>query len=166
MKRKTALVWTLVVVCVLALAPVSAKAAAARRTLKVKLNYTGAERVDQNHKIYVLLFDANPYTSKSLIDSTAEAAPPAAEEGVCHILRREAASGRKQVLTFNGLGASSVYVMAFVDKSGNYDPHSDPPSGSPTAMYGKSAGQPEQITLEGGKAVTVTLAFDDSHKLP
>ena len=166
MKKKSALVCASVVVCILALAPVKAKSASGNKTLKVQLNYSGAEKVDQNHKIYVLLFDANPYTSKTLIDSTGEAMPPAAEEGVCHILRREAASGKKQAVTFKGLGASSVYAMAFADKGGSYDPHGEPPSGSPMGMYGKSLDQPEQIKLEEGKTVKVILPFDDSNKIP
>jgi hypothetical protein len=165
MKRKSALVCALAVFT-LALVPVNAKAAGNGKTLKVKLNYTGTEKVDQNHRIYVLLFDANPYTSRSLIDSTSETAPPAPEAGVCHILRREAASGRNQVVTFKGLGTSPVFAMAFLDKIGNYDPRGEPPSGSPMGMYGKSLDQPEQIKLEAGKAVKVVLPFGDSHKVP
>jgi hypothetical protein len=166
MKRKAALMCALVVVGILAFAPVDARAASGGKTLKVKLSYTGTEKVDPSHKIYVLLFDANPFTSTQLVDWSSATSAPAPEAGVCHILRREAASGRNQQLTFNNLGASSVYAMAFLDKSGNYDPHSDPPSGAPTAMYGKSKDKPEQIKLKEGKTVKVVLAFDDSHKLP
>lgn len=166
MSTKVALVWACVVVFVVTLIPVKVKAAAARRTLKVKLNYTGAEKVNQKHKIYVLLFDANPYTATRLIDTTSVATPPAPEAGVCHILRRESVSGRKQTFTFNGLPVSSVYAMAFLDSRGNYDPHSDPPSGSPAGVYGKSFGNPEQIGLPQGKTVRVVVTFDDSHKMP
>jgi hypothetical protein len=165
MYRKIALAWAFVVVCVLTLAPANSKAASEQRTLKVKLNYTGTERVDQRHKIYVLVFDANPFTSKSLIDVTGVAAPPAPEAGVCHILRRETASGKNQTLTFKGLGPS-VYAMAFLDKTGAYDPHEDPPSGSPMGIYGKAAGNADPIALKEGKAVGITLTFDDSHKTP
>ena len=108
MYRKIALAWAFVVVCVFVLTASNSKAASAQRTLKVKVNYTGTEKVDQQHKIYVLVFDANPFTSKSLIDVTGIAARPAPEKGVCHILRRETASGKKQTLTFNGLAGPSV----------------------------------------------------------
>jgi hypothetical protein len=166
MNRKIALLWALMVVCVLTLTPANAKAEAARRTVKVKLNYTGMGKVDQQHKIYVLLFDANPYTSPRLVDSTSEAPPPAPEAGVCHILRRESATGKKQTLTFSGLATSRVYAMAFVDMSGNYDPHGDPPSGSPMGVYGKDAGNAEPIALTEGRTVNIILAFDDTHKTP
>ncbi len=122
--------------------------------------------MDLQHKIYVLVFDANPFTSKSLIDVTGSAAPPAAEAGVCHILRRETASGKNQTLTFKDLAGPSVYAMAFLDKTGAYDPHEDPPSGSPMGMYGKAAGNADPVVLEEGKTVGITLTFDDSHKTP
>ena len=166
MYRKIAPAWAFVVVCVLTLAAANSKAASAQRTLKVKLNYTGTEKVDPQHKIYVLVFDANPFTSKSLIDVTGSATPPAPEAGVCHILRREAASGKNQTLTFKGLAGPSVYAMAFLDKTGTYDPHEDPPSGSPMGIYGKAAGDADPIALKEGKTVAITLAFDDSHKTP
>lgn len=166
MKRKTALVCALAMICIPLFAPASANAESGGKTLKVRLNYTGTEKVDQNHKIYVLLFDANPYTARTLADwSSAPSAPPA-EAGVCHILRREAASSRNHQITFTGLQATSVYALAFLDKTGNYDAHGDPPSGSPTGMYGKSMDKPEGIVLKEGKSVKVVLAFDDSHKTP
>ena len=166
MYRKIALAGALVVVCVLTLAAANSKAASAQRTLKVKLNYTGTEKVDLQHKSYVLVFDANPFTSKSLIDVTGSASPPAAEAGVCHILRRETASGKNQTLTFKDLAGPSVYAMAFLDKTGAYDPHEDPPSGSPMGMSGKAAGNADPVVLEEGKTVGITLTFDDSHKTP
>ena len=166
MSRKNALLWASRVVCALALTPANAQAAPAGRTLKVRLNYAGAEKVDQQHKIYILLFDANPYSSARLVDSTSEAVPPAPEAGVCHILRRESVSGKKQHLTFSGLAGPSVYAMAFLDKAGKYNPHEDAPSGSPMGVYGKAAGNADAIVLKEGKSVGVTLAFDDSHKTP
>ncbi len=166
MNRKNALVWAFVVICLLALTPTSGMAAAARRTLKVRLNYTGVEKVDQQHKIYVLLFDANPYTASRLVDVSGVSTPPAAEAGVSHILRRMSASGKKQALTFDGLMTSPVYAMAFLDRTGKYDPHEDPPSGSPMGVYGKAVGNADAIALKEGKTVRITLAFDDSHKTP
>jgi ABC-type glycerol-3-phosphate transport system substrate-binding protein len=62
MKRKTAgRLAILVALALLALCSAQAKvkAAVAGRTLKVKLNYTGAGTVDKNHKIHALLFDCN-----------------------------------------------------------------------------------------------------------
>ena len=85
-----------------------AQTPAASGTLKVKLNYTGAGVVDERHKIYVLLFDANPFTSSSLIDATSQPTLPAAAPGVSHILVRQGAAAKDATLTFEKLSAPSV----------------------------------------------------------
>lgn len=165
MKSNKALVRPLLL-CALLLTAVNATAASNGKTLKLRLNYTGTEKVDQIHKIYVILFDANPYTATTLVDWSSVASAPPAEAGVCHILKREAASSSNQQLTFTRLEVPSVYALAFLDKTGNYDARGDPPSGSPMGMYGKSKDKPVQIVLKERKTVKVVLAFDDSHKTP
>ena len=175
MNRKNAILLALIALfALLALGwtQVDAKAAPAGKTLKVKLNYAGAGIVDEQHKIYVLVLDSNPYMAKTLVDMTSQTAPAkneAAASGpspeVCHILRREPATAKDQTLTVSDLSASPVYVMAFFDKTGTYVAP-DPPSGSPLGLYGKEPGKPEPIKLEEGKTVEVVLAFDDSTKTP
>ncbi len=166
MNRKTSILLASTTVLVLALTHFSAKAAAAHRTLKVKLNYSGAGIVDKKHKIYVLLFDGNPYTAKKLVDSTADAIPPAPTTDVCHILRRQSASGKNEIATFKDLSISPVYAVAFLDQSGSYDGVADPASGSPMGVYGKAPAAAEPIELEEGNTVKVVLGFDDSSKTP
>jgi hypothetical protein len=166
MNRKSFDLMVSMTVLVLALTYVSAKAATAQRTLKVKLNYSGVGIVDGKHKIYVLLFDANPYTAKKLVDSTSDATPPAPEADVAHILRRLSASDKSGTITFNDLSVSPVYAAAFLDQSGSYDGLSDPASGSPTGVYGKALDKAEPIKLEEGKTVEVVLGFDDATKTP
>lgn len=166
MSRKSAILSASMTVLILALTQVRVEGAAAHRTLKVKLNYTGAGVVDKNHKIYVLLFDANPYTASTLVDSTSDATPPAPAAGVSHILRRQSATGKNETVTFNDLGVSSVYAMAFFDEKGGYDGHSDAVSGAPMGVYGKAPDKPEPIRLEEGKSVQVALVFDDSTRTP
>jgi len=68
----------------------------------------GAGVVDEKHKIYVLLFDANPFTSSSLIDATSQPTLPAAAPGVSHILVRQGAAATDVTLTFEKLSAPSV----------------------------------------------------------
>ncbi len=165
MSKKGSILFALVAALALAFACGNAEDAPAHRTLKVKVNYRGAGVVDEKHKIFVLLFDANPYTSTSLVDSTA-ATPPAPVAGVCHILRRQSATGKKETLTFSDLGVSPVYAAAFLDQSGRYDGLSDPASGSPTGVYGKALDKAEPIKLEDGKSVEVVLGFDDFNKTP
>ncbi|MBZ5563424.1 MAG: hypothetical protein LAP13_13510 [Acidobacteriia bacterium] len=144
----------------------SAKAADARRTLKVKLNYTGAGVVDEKHKIYVMLFDANPYKATSLVDATSLATPPAPAEGVSHILARQGAAGKDKTVTFRELNASPVYAAAFFDRNGTYDGHADAVSGAPMGVYGKLPDKLEPIKIKQGKTVQVVLSFDDSSKSP
>jgi len=167
MNRKSSILLVSIAVFVLALTQFSAQAAAAaHRTLNVKLNYSGVGTVDEKHKIYVLLFDANPFTATKLVDSTSDAAPPTPEAGVSHILRRQGASGKNETVTFSGLSVSPVYAAAIFDQSGSYDGVSDPASGSSTGVYGKALDKAEPITIEEGKTVEVVLSFDDTTKTP
>lgn len=105
----------------------SSQAAAAERVLRIKLNYTGAGAVDEKHKIYVLLFDANPLTASTLSDATSQATPPAPVAGVSHILARESAATKDGVITFHTVPVSPVYAVFFFDKTGTYNNgHADP----------------------------------------
>jgi hypothetical protein len=155
-----------IALCLLAGMPLSIRGATGHRTLQVKVNYTGAGMVDKNHRIYVLLFDSNPYTASSLIDSTSATTPPAAAAGVSHILRRFSASRKNETITFKYLSSSPVYAAAFVDQNGNYDGHSDPAPGGPMGAYGKAPGKLAPIKLKDGKRVRIVIAFDDSAKIP
>ena len=83
-----------------------------------------------------------------------------------YVLARQGASGKDKTLTFSELPASPVYVVAFYDKGGTYDGRSDPTSGSPMGLYGAQPGKPEPVKLQKGKAVEITVTFDDSSKTP
>lgn len=166
MKRRDSLILPVMLFCAFAAMQLSVRAATPRRTLKVKLIYTGVRTVDENHKIYVLLFDSDPFNASSLVDSTSEATPPAAAAGVSHILRRFSASRNNETITFDYLSSSPVYAAAFVDKNGNYDGHSEPTSGAPLGLYEKAPGQAEPIRLKNGKSVRIVIAFDDSRQIP
>jgi len=147
-------------------AQVNAKAAGARRTLKVKLNYTGAGVVDEKHQIYVLLFDANAFTSSTLIDATSQPTPPAPVPGVAHILARQGTAGKDGIVSFRELRVSPVFAAAFLDKQGSYDGHSDPAPGSPMGVYGKLPDKLEPIKVDPGKTTQVAITFDDSTTTP
>jgi len=136
------------------------------RTLKVKLNYTGACTVDEKHKIYVLLFDANPLTASTLIDSTSQPTPAVSTAGVSHIIARESSLAKDGTITFHSVGISPVYVASFLDKTGTYDGHGDPTAGSPMGLYGAPPDKLQAIALEAGKTVEVNFSFDDSRLTP
>ena len=166
MNRKNAVRLASAVLSVLAVTQSGVCASITHSKLRVKLNYTGAGIVDENHRIYVLLFDTNPFTASSLVDSTSEPTPPATTAGVSHILRRFSASRRDGTITFDYLRSSAVYAAAFVDRNGSYDGHSDPASGAPMGIYRKAPDKIQPIRLKNGKSVKVVLAFDDSTKTP
>jgi hypothetical protein len=150
----------------LACTQLSAQVKPANRTLQVKLNYTGAGTVDEKHKIFVLLFDANPFTSTTLIDATSQPMPPAPAPGVSHILTRQGAAAKDATLTFSSLSVSTVYAVFFLDKNGTYNGHPDSSSGSPMGVYGKLPDKLEPIKIEEGKPTQVVLTFDDSATMP
>jgi hypothetical protein len=145
---------------------VGVHAAPAPRTLKVKLNYTGAGTVDEKHKIYVLVCDSNPFTAPTLIDATSQSGSPAPAPGVSHILAREGAADKHGTVVFRGLTVSPVYAIAFFDKNGTYNGHPDSTPGAPMGAFEKFPDKLEPITIEAGKTVQLTLAFDDSNSTP
>ena len=166
MTRKHAVLSVLTIFFLLGSLDANAKDEAGHRTLKVKLSYAGAGVVDQKHKIFVLLFDSNPFAASTLIDSTSATTAPAPAANVSHILRRLSATAKDETLTFTDLGTSPVYAAAFLDRNGSYDGHSDPVSGAPMGVYTKAPDKFEPIVLEDGKSVEIVLKFDDSSKTP
>jgi hypothetical protein len=131
-------------------APEKAPAKApAPRTLKVKLNYTGAGTVDDKHKIIVFVFDSPDFM-----------------QGNAMPVGAQSAATKNGTVTFPDLASSPVYLTAVFDPTGQYDGMSAPPSGSSVTLYGKTPGTPDPIKIEPGETVEVDLAFDDSAKMP
>ena len=161
-----------IVVTARASAQNQSKAASAERTLEVKLNYIGAGTVDQTHQIYVMVTDSDPFTSEVLAnvsDKPAgknETSAAGQTRKICYILARQGAAAKDQVLTFSGITVSSIYVVAFYDKSGTNDGQSEPASGSPTGLYGTKPGQPDPVKIEQGRTVRIVVTFDDSSTVP
>ena len=126
------------------------KAAPAPRTLKVKLNYTGAGTVDEKHKIQVFMFDTPDFTQGNAMPTGMQMT--AAKDGS---------------VTFGDIASTPVYVVAVYDPSGGYDGQSGPPpTGSSLGMYTKEPPKPEPINIDAGKTAEVDLVFDDTAKMP
>jgi len=120
------------------------------RTLQVKLNYTGAGKVDASHKIIVFVFDSPDFVQGNVMP-----------------IATQSATAKDQTLTFSGLSAAKCYVVAAFDPKGEYDGMSGPPpTGASMGMYSKEPGAPAPVDLESGKTASVDLAFDDSFKMP
>ena len=120
------------------------------RTLKLKLNYTGAGTVDDKHRLFVFLFDSPDFVKGEQI-------PPVASQ---------TSAVKSSELTFS-LSVSPVYIVVAYDIAGTYDGQSGPPpSGSPVTLYGKEPGTPDPVKIEPGKTVEIEITFDDTIKMP
>jgi len=150
MKHLLAPLCAALVVCAAAFVPAIAQdKAAAPRTLKVKLNYTGTGTVDDKHHIFVFLFDS-----------------PGFVRGEGMPIGSQSATSKDAVVTFSDTGKSPVYVATVYDPTGGYDGQSGPPpAGSSLGMYSKNPGDPAAIDIEAGKSADVQVTFDDTSKM-
>jgi len=119
-------------------------------SLQVKLNYTGAGKVDDNHKIFIFLFDTPDFI-----------------QGNGMPIGSLTATAKDQAITFSDISASTVYIVAAFDPKGEYDGMSGPPpSGASIGLYAKEPGKPAPIAVEAGKTGKIDLPFDDTIKMP
>ncbi len=114
--------------------------------LKVTVSYKGAGTVDASHEIYLWVFDTPNIGADSI---------PVATE----------------VITANGATASftglpkEVYLAAAFDEKGDYDGTSGPPPpGTPITIYGEMGAA--KVVATGGGDAAVTVAFDDTMRMP
>lgn len=168
MKRKDALFLALLAITALILAVAQSRLqAAGHGTLKVTATYTGKGVVDEQHRIYVLLMDANPFTSTAMVDATSQPIPPIAEVNVAHVLAVQGTTDRNGTLTFHDVLAPTVYVVVLFDKHGEYNGHVGSFSqGEPMGIYGTPPDKLEAVTVDRKKTSQITLAFDDSRTTP
>jgi len=124
-----------------------AQASADKRTIQVDIDYTGPGIVNASHKIYVALWDSSDMSG----------GPPAAVLSL---------NSKKGTVTFSDVQRVPAYVSAAYDPSGNWDAQSPPPSGAALGMYSKNPPNPQAIDVAPGKTVKVTIAFNDSVKVP
>jgi hypothetical protein len=116
-------------------------------TLEVQLHYKGSGTVDSTHKIFVALWESDDFNS----------GPPA---------EVKSSTDKDGKVTFSDVRKTPVFVSAAFDPSGNWEATSPPPSGASVGMYSTAPPKPEPIRITPGKAVSVTITFDDSSKVP
>jgi hypothetical protein len=118
-------------------------------TIKVTLDYTGSGTVDENHKIYVALWDS-----------------PAFAQGNEIPVAIQSTSSKTGTVTFSDVKVNPAYVSSAYEATGKWDGRSGPPPpGSSLGMYSKSSGKPEPIDTAGGKTAMAAINFDDSVKM-
>ena len=121
--------------------------------LAVHLTYTGSGRVDEAHKIYVILWDSPNFTDFARARMRPLAVRP---------LRSKSATAR-----FEDVSKNPVYVSAAYDPSGTWDASSGaPPVGTSLGLYGKDPRVADPVKLEPGTTTEVSVTLDDSFKKP
>jgi len=123
---------------------------ATSRTLKAKMNYTGAGTVDEKHKIFLFVFDNPDFM-----------------QGGSMPIASGSASAKDGTVTISDLTVSPIYIAVCYDPAGAYDGQSGPPpSGASMGVYTKTPPTPEPVKIDPGKTTEVTVPFDDSFKMP
>ena len=115
-------------------------------TLEVTVTYKGKGEVSAKNEISLFLF------------SDPNIGPDSMPVGVATVEQNGGAA------TFTGM-PPVVYIVAVYDDVGTYEREGAPPSGTPVALYGASAGGvPEGVKTGNGAKVAFT--FDDANRMP
>ncbi len=118
--------------------------------LAISVEYTGKGTVDQDHRIWIWLFD-NP-DSSTWPDSSPLAVAMLTENGASN--------------KFTGL-PKQVYFGTAYDEAGGYDGTAGPPpAGTPIMVYGMADGGTAKAVETGGDDAAVKATFDDSVRMP
>jgi hypothetical protein len=151
--RRTVAARTLIVVVALTLsATLLARQNQPAQTgkLAISVEYTGKGAVDEDHRLWIWVFD-NP-DSSTWPDSTPLAVAMLTENGATH--------------KFTGL-PKQVYFGTAYDEAGGYDGTAGPPpTGTPISVYGMADGGVAQAVGTGGDDTAVKATFDDSFRMP
>ena len=117
-------------------------------TLEVTVNYAGPGEVDAGHAVYLAIY------------STADMQPD-------NIIGTQIVTSNGATATFENVGAATVYVSAFYDEQGGWNPAAPVPSGSPAGAY-VAAGSfaPSPVAVGAGETAQVDLVFDDAFRIP
>lgn len=118
--------------------------------LQVEIRYTGSGTVDDNHRIFVALWD-------SLSFPEGKGGPPVSVQST---------NSKNGTVTFRDVQKVPAYVSAAYDPTGHWDAQSPPPTGSSLGMYSKAPPTPDPISITPGKTAKVTITFDDTQKVP
>jgi hypothetical protein len=121
--------------------------AQAGRTIEVNVVYTGAGKVDANHKIYVALWNS-PDT---------ESGPPVDVQSV---------DSKNGTTVFKNVQTVPAYVSVVFDPTGKWDAQSPPPSGSSLGIYSSKPPKLDPIDVAAGKTAKIKVTFNDSQKTP
>ena len=117
-------------------------------TLEVTVNYAGAGEVDAGHAVYLAIY-------------------PSADMQPDNLIGGQIATSNGATVTFQNVGAATVYLSGFYDEQGGWTGTTPVPSGSPAGAYiaaGSSA--PSPIEVGAGETVQVEFTFNDLFRIP
>ena len=117
-------------------------------TLEVTVNYAGAGEVDAGHAVYLAIY-------------------PSADMQPDNLLGGQVATSNGATVTFESVGAATVYLSGFYDEQGGWTGTTPVPSGSPAGAY-VAAGSfaPSPIEVGAGETVQVEFTFNDLFRIP
>ncbi|HYO80251.1 MAG TPA: hypothetical protein VES20_02530 [Bryobacteraceae bacterium] len=121
------------------------------KTVEVRVNYAGSGAVDENHPIYVVMWDTAAFVEKG------SQVPPIATKPV---------TSKDGTAVFDNVAANPAYISAAYDPAGKWKATSAPPSGSSLGLYANSDGKPQPVKVNSDKPASITLKFDDAFKVP
>ena len=137
-----------VVVTALALAAGGAVWAGQGGTVEVTISYTGPGEVDANHALYLAI-----YPTPTLQPDT--------------IIGTQIATSNGQTVSFDNVGAATVYLSALYDQQGGWTGTTAVPSGSPAGAYVEAGSvAPIPITVGAGETAQVEFTFNDAFRMP
>ncbi|MDQ2840665.1 MAG: hypothetical protein M3Y72_06425 [Acidobacteriota bacterium] len=117
--------------------------------VQVRVHYTGTGTVDENHKIYVVLWDSPDFV-----------------EGKAMPVELKPTTSKNGTVTFSDVKKLPAYVSVAFDPNGGWDGKSGPPpEGSSLGLYSKEPGKPEPINVAASKQTTIEVLFDDTVKM-
>lgn len=136
----------LLIAVILAPAPVPSAAAAEAGSVTVTVHYTGKGAVDENHRLWVWLFD------------TPDIGPSAMP------IREESVASNGGDVTFRGVSEARVWIAVSFDERGGSAGNQPPVSGSPIGIYSVDGGPPSAVEPADDARAVVT--FDDALRMP
>lgn len=145
-KTHTLLLATALLVASPAPRVVAAAPDSAAGTVSITVTYMGQGTVDDNHRLWIWLFDSPEIGPGSM---------PIREAFV-------ATSGAST--TIEGLSDGPVWIAVAYDARGGSPGNQPPASGSPLGIHAGSDGRPAAVSTTSG--VAVTIRFDDSQRMP
>ena len=117
-------------------------------TLEVTVNYAGPGEVDEGHALYLALY-------------------PSADMQLDNILGAQIVTSNGDTVSFENVGAATVYLSGFYDEQGGWTGTTPVPSGSPAGAYiADGSFAPSPIAVGAGETAQVDFTFNDLFRIP